>query len=272
MIKNELMMLKFIKNEASMVVNYSYLDKEVYGYMRKNKIFCYLIWRILKSSSACDLYFHQALISSGNLTLQADLSCVIRNVTNVAADKIFLFEPKSHEGRYIESTEYISFAYEKLRLFRYNEHAWGIHQMLHYLRSYFIKIKSNYKYFAWLKASDNKTCEWVYDYLVKSKVLDKTEYQDNEELYLYIVTGFYLWQPSQDEKDKRYKKLLLARNERKHRTTSPSKGSVRPKKSPKDIQLSAEARTKLTELALSYGVPASEWLNSFIIDEYEKMK
>lgn len=256
-----------------MAMDYSYLEKEVYGYMRKNKIFCYLVWRILKSPSASNLYFHKARVLSGNLTLHADLSSAINSAKNVISDKTFLFEPKSHEGRYIESTEYTSFMYNKLLIFQYDEYAWGIHHMLYYLRNRFIKIQSNYKYFDWLKVSDNKTCEWVYDYLVKSKVIDKTEYQDNEELYLYILTGFYLWNPSsQEERDNRYKKLLLARNERKHRKISQSKGSVRPKKSPKEIQLSAEAKTKLTELALNYGVPASEWLNSFIIDEYEKMK
>lgn len=256
-----------------MAMKYSYLDKEVYGYMRKNKIFCYLIWRILKSPSASNLYFSKARISSGNLTIHDDLSIAITSVTNVVADKPFFFEPKSHEGRYIESTEYINFTYNKLCLFRYDEYAWGIHRMLYYLRNTFIKINSNYKYFDWLKASDNKTCEWVYDYLVKSKVIDKTEYQDNEELYLYILTGFYLWNPSsQEERDNRYKKLLLARNERKHRKTSQLKGSSKPKRSSREIQLSAEARTKLTELALNYGVPVSEWLNSFIIEEYKKMK
>lgn len=207
-----------------------------------------------------------------DLTVKYDFSRVIKTVTNDFFDKKFLFEPKSHEGRYVESIEYINFVVTKLNAYNYTDYATDIYRMLDYLRNDLVKKTCRYRYFDWLKASDSKTCEWVYNYLIKSRVIDKTQYQDNEELYLYIVTGFYLWQPPQEERDNRYKKLLLARNERKHRITSQSKGSVRPKKSPKDIQLSAEARTKLTELALNYGVPASEWLNSFIIDEYEKMK
>lgn len=255
-----------------MTMNYSYLENEIYGYMRKNKVFCYLIWRVLSNSKYANFYMFKTRSYLKDLTVKYDFSSVMKTVTNDFSDKKFLFEPKSHEGRYVESIDYISFVVTKLTAYRYTDYVTDIYSMLGYLRSDSIKKTCRYKYFDWLKASDSKTCEWVYNYLIKSKVIDKTQYQDNEELYLYIVTGFYLWQSSQDEKDKRYKKLLLARNERKHRTASPSKGSVRPKKSPKDIQLSAEARTKLTELALSYGVPASEWLNSFIIDEYEKMK
>ncbi|MBX6966949.1 hypothetical protein EX217_04440 [Providencia rettgeri] len=255
-----------------MTMNYSYIENEIYGYMRKNKVFCYLIWRVLSNSKDVNFYMFKTRNYLKDLTVKYDFSRVIKTVTNDFFDKKFLFEPKSHEGRYVESIEYINFVVTKLNAYNYTDYVTDIYRMLDYLRNDLIKKTCRYRYFDWLKASDSKTCEWVYNYLIKSRVIDKTQYQDNEELHLYIVTGFYLWQSPQDEKDKRYKKLLLARNERKHRTTTQSKGSVRPKKSLKDIQLSAEARTKLTELALNYGVPASEWLNSFIIDEYEKMK
>lgn len=255
-----------------MTMNYSYLEKEIYGYMRKNKVFCYLIWSVLSHREHANFYMFKTRNYLKDLTIKSDFSSVIKAVTNDFNDKKFLFEPKSHEGRYVECIEYISFITTKLNFYKYRDYVADIYSMLGYLRNDLIKKTCHYKYFDWLKKSDVKTCEWVYYYLIKNKILTKIEYQDNEELYLYIVTCFYLWHASQEEKDKRYKKLILARNERKHRKNSQLKGSVRLKRSSRDIQLSSEARTKLTELAISYGVSTSEWLNSFIIEEYKKMK
>lgn len=255
-----------------MTINYSYLEKEIYGYMRKNKVFCYLIWHVLSNSRYASFYLYKTRYYLQDLTVKDDFSSVIKTVTNGFFDKKFIFVPKSHEGRYVESIEYINFVVARLNDFQYTDYVTDIYSMLDYLRNDLIKETCHYKYFDWLKPSDIKMCKWVYNYLVKSKALTKTEYQDSEELYLYIVTGFYLWQSPQDEKDKRYKKLLQARNERKHRKTNQLKGSGKPKISSDEIIFSVEARAKLTELALSYGVSASEWLNSFIIDEYEKMK
>ena len=56
-------------------------------------------------------------------------------------------------------------------------------------------------------------------------------------------------------------------SENTEQLANQKKSSVRPKKSPKDIQLSAEARTKLTELALIMVYPRRNgWIASLLMN------
>lgn len=245
------------------------INKHVYEYMKKDKVFCYLVWKIFSDIKLIHTYYMASESSNNpllNYTGFMDLYKKIWNPLHLEWE----FQPESHDGRCYIVVSYTNLIVDRLSLYGHNDEAIIFANLIGYLKSIYISSLYNKDYFSWLKVKDYDSCKWVYNYLIKSEVIKKCDFHDKEELYLYCIVGFYLWDVSSEEKNEKYKKLILARNERKYRKSKKTKNKPEPSLELKKL-LPKEVYSKLTIISQSYQIEENELLINLIDNEYNEI-
>ncbi|EGR2114677.1 hypothetical protein D0B83_11520 [Vibrio cholerae] len=185
-------------------------------HIKSSKEFCYFIWLIFSSDKLLGFYFMRFNQSEMDFTIKNPLLGLIKE--NVKDIQIPKYSPKTHGERCDDILIFL----KKFKEFISNNidnkiiSTHDLEYFLIFIRKTYISEISNER-FNWLTPRDRKLCLWTYKYLLKVGIVNESKFYDNEEMALYCTAGFKLWNASEEEKNKRYKKLILARNEKNHR-------------------------------------------------------
>ncbi|KKY63294.1 hypothetical protein OA40_18990 [Morganella morganii] len=245
------------------------INKNMYAYIKKDKIFCYLIWQIFSDIELTDAYYLNFENSNNCLVNHIGFIDIYKEIWNPLHIE-WKFEPTSHDGRCTTIVNYTNLIVTQLSLHGYTSEAIGFSNFIGYLKSIYIKNWYNSDYFSWLKTKDSDVCKWLYNYLMKFKIIKERNIQDGEELYLYCITGFYLWYASDEEKNAKYKKLILARNERKYRKGNKSKNKNKSRIEIKNL-IPEKTYNKLISISQYYQVEEKELLINLIDNEFNEI-
>lgn len=201
------------------------IDKELYSHIKTDKEFCYLLWLMLSNRDFLNFYYYEYSIHNCDYTVQSSLSDYIYSNIDEENYKIPP-PPRTHHER-VEDIIWFLFGVEKIAIMKplldsgVNFH-FDPNAFFKFLRLQKAKCDSKQR-FNWLSHRDEKLCLWTYNYLCKTGVISESFFYNNEDLFLYCKVGFTLWGELDEVKSERYRRLILARDERNYRERKSKK-------------------------------------------------
>ncbi|EKO3666874.1 hypothetical protein [Vibrio metschnikovii] len=201
------------------------IDKELYSHIKTDKEFCYLLWLMLSERNYLDIHHCKYSYYNFDYTVKYSLYNYIHSNLHEETYKIPP-PPRTHHER-VDDIICFLFGVEKIEIMkslldsRVNLH-FEPNAFFKFLRLQKAKYNSKQR-FNWLSHRNEKLCLWTYNYLCKSGVIDKSFFYNNEDLILHCKVGFFLWGELDEVKSERYRRLILARDERNYRERKSKK-------------------------------------------------
>ncbi|WP_217522981.1 hypothetical protein [Vibrio metschnikovii] len=206
------------------------IDKELYSHIKTDKEFCYLLWLMLMDAEVLsryyDIFYDRHLATEGECTIRSSLCFFINEHVN------FLYNtpsvPRTHDERFIDINLFL-LSFECLVERKLNRIPRDFYSFDFKVNDFFKFIRKekaihdNSRIFNWLSPRDENLCFWTYNYLYKAGVIGKSLFYNNEDLILHCKVGFFLWGELDEVKSERYRRLILARDERNYRERKSKK-------------------------------------------------